>query len=102
LPYHRGGRSTLVQRFTEAGEPFGTPIQPFEEVNLVEEIKAQERYEFYNVLWVEWVDSLAYRKGAGRVWIDAWERQHLKTMNVCLVIFNSWYSVERKRIECII
>lgn len=29
--------------------------------------------EFYNVLWVEWVDGVAYRKGVGKVWKGAWE-----------------------------
>jgi hypothetical protein len=25
------------------------------------------RYEFYNVLWIEWEDGIAYRKGIGHV-----------------------------------
>lgn len=30
-------------------------------------------YHFYNVLWVERVDGVAYRRGAGRIKKDAWE-----------------------------
>lgn len=30
-------------------------------------------YEFYNVLWVEWMDGIAYRRAYGRVMKDAWE-----------------------------
>src|SRR6266480_183280 len=31
-------------------------------------------YEFYHVLWVEWKDGVAYRKGFGRVVKEAWDR----------------------------
>ncbi|KAK0648517.1 heterokaryon incompatibility protein-domain-containing protein [Cercophora newfieldiana] len=30
-------------------------------------------YDFYNVLWVTWVDGIAYREGIGRVLRSAWE-----------------------------
>ncbi|KAK8091599.1 hypothetical protein PG997_001960 [Apiospora hydei] len=32
-----------------------------------------QRYEFYNVLWVETIDGIKYRKAAGRVPKDVWE-----------------------------
>lgn len=31
-------------------------------------------YEFYTVLWVEWINGVAYRKGLGRVLRETWER----------------------------
>ncbi|KAK8008147.1 hypothetical protein PG991_010698 [Apiospora marii] len=34
----------------------------------------KETWSFYNVLWVEWEDGIAYRKGIGRVKRSAWER----------------------------
>lgn len=41
-------------------------------------------YHFYNVLQVEWVDSIAYRCGVGRVLVEAWERQKPATIPVTL------------------
>lgn len=32
------------------------------------------KYHFYNVLWVEWQDGTAFRKGIGRVEQKAWEQ----------------------------
>jgi hypothetical protein len=37
------------------------------------EPRGQEKSQFYNVLWIEWIDGIAYRKGAGKVKQDAWE-----------------------------
>jgi hypothetical protein len=42
------------------------------------------KYEFYNVLRVEWRDGVAYRKGIGRVWKDAWHRQKVETRDIVL------------------
>jgi len=33
------------------------------------------KYEFYNVLWVEWEEGIAYRKGCGRVVKHLWDSQ---------------------------
>jgi hypothetical protein len=47
----------------------------------IEEIRHQERpragdwYEYYWVMWVEWADGIAYRKGLGRVQKQIWEEQ---------------------------
>jgi len=44
------------------------------------EMKNEERpkegllYEFYNVLWVEWTDGIAYRRAHGRVEKGIWEK----------------------------
>lgn len=41
-------------------------------------------WNFYHVLWVEWMDGIAYRKGVGQVFRSAWER--LGAKNVYLVL----------------
>ncbi|KAL0931161.1 uncharacterized protein CTRU02_213896 [Colletotrichum truncatum] len=43
-----------------------------------------ETKDFYLVLWVSWVDSIAYRKGCGRVQKDAWERLDLQDVELVL------------------
>ncbi|KAH6643385.1 heterokaryon incompatibility protein-domain-containing protein [Truncatella angustata] len=48
------------------------------------EIQDLETYEFFNVLWIEWVDAIAYRKGLGRIWQEAWKRQHREELEVVL------------------
>jgi hypothetical protein len=35
----------------------------------------EEEAQLYNVLWIEWIDGIAYRKGVGEVDREAWERQ---------------------------
>ncbi len=42
------------------------------------------KYEFYNVLWVEWVEGIAYRKGLGRIEKSAWEDQELESIELIL------------------
>jgi hypothetical protein len=44
----------------------------------------EERYEFYNVLWIEWEDGIAFRKGVGRVEKSMWEAQPLEWIDVTL------------------
>ena len=34
-------------------------------------------YEFYDVLWVEFIDGVAYRKDIGRVRKEVWDRETL-------------------------
>jgi hypothetical protein len=43
-----------------------------------------EVYEWYNVLWIEWKDGIAYRKGLGRVSKEAWESMDLEAVDVLL------------------
>ncbi|RGP77799.1 hypothetical protein FLONG3_4093 [Fusarium longipes] len=40
--------------------------------------------EFYGVLWVEWNDGVAYRKGCGYVKKDLWEEQKLEDIDLIL------------------
>ena len=42
------------------------------------------KYEFYNVLWIEWEQGIAYRKGVGRVEKAAWEAQELEWIDLVL------------------
>ena len=35
--------------------------------------RSEEYYEFYHVLWIEWQDNIAYRKGLGRVVKKVWD-----------------------------
>jgi hypothetical protein len=55
-----------------------------EEWEHAEQIKHKDTYEFINVLWIEWQESIAYRKALGRVWKDAWHRQSRKEVDVLL------------------
>ena len=41
-------------------------------------------YEFYNVLWIEWHDAIAYRKALGRVEKTMWEQQKRESIDVIL------------------
>jgi hypothetical protein len=55
-----------------------------EEWKFTEEIKYLPSYDFYNVLWIERNGDIAYRKALGRVWKDAWQRQHVEEIDVLL------------------
>ncbi|GKU08420.1 unnamed protein product [Fusarium langsethiae] len=51
----------------------------------IETIDDEIRYEeFYGVLWVEWIDGVAYRKGCGYVKKQLWEEQELEEVNLIL------------------
>ena len=47
-------------------------------------LKNADVYEFYNVLWIEWKEGVAYRKGLGRVRKQAWERQATEWIDLTL------------------
>ncbi|KAI8635609.1 heterokaryon incompatibility protein-domain-containing protein [Xylariaceae sp. FL1651] len=55
-----------------------------EEWAQADEIKALAKYEFYNVLWIQWVSGIAYRKAVGRAWKPAWERLDRADIEVVL------------------
>jgi hypothetical protein len=59
-------------------------LKLFEEVDAFPELKDKELYEYYNVLWIEWEDGIAYRKALGRVMKEAWERQGLEEADILL------------------
>jgi hypothetical protein len=41
-------------------------------------------YEYYNVMWIEWEDGIAYRRAVGRVYKEAWEALDLEEVDVLL------------------
>lgn len=61
---------------------------PHEQVALQEEhftkTEMEGRYEFYNVLFIEWKDGIAYRKALGRVSKIAWEAADKESVDVIL------------------
>ncbi|KAF2967175.1 hypothetical protein GQX73_g6400 [Xylaria multiplex] len=56
----------------------------FEEWAQVDVIKSLPRYEFYNVICIEWELGIAYRKAVGRVWKEAWEQLDTSDIEVTL------------------
>lgn len=57
----------------------------FPEVDLWHDLdKDSGVYEFYNVLWIEWTEHIAYRKGLGRVCKASWDAADTKEMDVIL------------------
>jgi hypothetical protein len=55
-----------------------------EEYCISERPKDSERYEYYNVLWIEWDDGVAYRKAVGRVEKRVWESLSLESIDLVL------------------
>jgi hypothetical protein len=56
-------------------------IRKYPEINEDGEMQLQE---FYGVLWVEWTDGVAYRKGCGYVLKELWEEQDLEDVDLIL------------------
>lgn len=44
----------------------------------------EDHYEFYNVLWIEWQEGIAYRKGLGRVDQVVWDNLSTDEIDVFL------------------
>lgn len=42
------------------------------------------RYKWYNVLWIEWKDGIAYRRALGRVFQDYWDNAEKEEIDVRL------------------
>ncbi|KAJ3575648.1 hypothetical protein NPX13_g3965 [Xylaria arbuscula] len=66
------------------------PNDPNDWKEYIEEWKLDERpksgalYEYFYVLWIEWKEGIAYRKGIGRVHKDTWEAQQLEWIDLVL------------------
>ena len=80
--YTQGNQCELIaiseascQRKKPTPKSGGYRVRQFKEMEMVAEIKELELYEFYNVLWIERKEGIAYRKALGRVWKGAWDRQ---------------------------
>ncbi|KAH8748317.1 heterokaryon incompatibility protein-domain-containing protein [Hyaloscypha sp. PMI_1271] len=68
---------------------FGS-VSEYAELSEIEEFDHKERprsgpcYEFYHLLYVEWEDGVAYRKGIGRAAKDKWEALELEPIDLVL------------------
>jgi hypothetical protein len=40
--------------------------------------------EYYNVLWIEWIDGIAYRRAVGQVTKEAWQAGDRELIDVKL------------------
>lgn len=58
--------------------------QSQEEKQELEDTVVVDIDEWYNVLWVEWVDGVAYRRCLGRILKDIWEAQELGPISLVL------------------
>lgn len=54
------------------------------ELKLDRVYKPGDVYEFYNVMWIEWDNGIAYRMAVGRVQKDIWERVAKEEIDVVL------------------
>ncbi|KAI8935091.1 hypothetical protein NX059_007686 [Plenodomus lindquistii] len=48
------------------------------------ELDANEPWAFYNILWIEWKDDVAYRKGLGVIFQHAWDAAETDEIDVRL------------------
>lgn len=58
--------------------------QVLDEWDHEERPKNNDMYEYYYVLWVEWIDGVAYRKALGRVERSLWEAQERQDIDLVL------------------
>ncbi|KAI1271993.1 heterokaryon incompatibility protein-domain-containing protein [Xylaria sp. FL0933] len=58
-----------------------TSLEEWDQVHVIQSLT---KYEFYNVLWIEWEQGIAYRKAVGRVWREAWKQ--LETSNIDVIL----------------
>ena len=40
--------------------------------------------EYYNVLWIQWKDGIAYREALGRIFKESWENHPTELIDVTL------------------
>ncbi|KAH7055744.1 heterokaryon incompatibility protein-domain-containing protein [Macrophomina phaseolina] len=69
-----GGRNRS-RSASRTGSVDGERRKPIEEWHYEQRPRGGEKYEWYNVLWIERRKGTAYRKSVGRVERSAWERQ---------------------------
>lgn len=48
------------------------------------QLKPSPTYTFYNVLWIEWDDGIAYRRGSGTVREEMWTKQNPEPFSLVL------------------
>ncbi|EHL01939.1 hypothetical protein M7I_1887 [Glarea lozoyensis 74030] len=80
----RGARLELVEIVTgfsadhNADYPYKSGIPP----EMIPKIG--NLYHYYYVLWIEWENGIAYRKGIGKIWKDMWEEQDRETIDLIM------------------
>ena len=72
-PYPRGTTCEVVEISAGEVQDQDVEMKSFDEWHHHQCPRRKGLYEFYNVLWVEWVDGVAYRKCLGRVEKSVWE-----------------------------
>jgi hypothetical protein len=60
------------------------PEANFFEVIFEKYTKPGDVVHFYYVLWIEWIDGIAYRKGLGRILKEAWDREATEEIDFIL------------------
>jgi hypothetical protein len=65
-------------------EVWSWSMQTIDERYREERPRTSKKYEYFNVLWVEWQDAIAYRKSCGRIVRSAWECQELEWIDLVL------------------
>jgi hypothetical protein len=58
--------------------------QSFDEWNNPKCLRRKGFYEFVNVLWIEWIDGIAYRKALGRVRKNVWRKEAKQKIQLTL------------------
>lgn len=81
---HRGKRVELVEISAGSTTNQAMGEESFDEWNSPECPRHTGVYEFYNVLWVEWEEGVAYRKALGRVEKSVWERKEKEEIDLVL------------------
>lgn len=71
----------LVDPLVDGGCDFLAGAMGFLSIELNLDMKV---YEFYDVLWVEFIDGVAYRKDIGRVRKEVWDRETLGWVDITL------------------
>ncbi|KAE9364341.1 hypothetical protein N431DRAFT_473935 [Stipitochalara longipes BDJ] len=82
--YIQGSQCDLIAISILSVTQYSANRRDVPDMSLMTALKGPDRAVFYNVLWVEWDDGIAYRKAVGRVVKDAWEKQDLEEIEVGL------------------
>ncbi|KAK8022386.1 hypothetical protein PG993_013153 [Apiospora rasikravindrae] len=81
-----------ADEFPDKDEDWGRTIElvaiciqrMIEERDDVKVVEFPQFRDWYGVLWVEWVDGVAYRKGVGRIQKESWESHDLEDIHLVL------------------
>lgn len=77
----KSGKRCEVIAIAEGRDPGRFSDRVFPERRKLQDIIS---YEFYFILWIGWVDGIAYRRGIGRVLKRVWEKMELEEVEILL------------------